>query len=245
MNSIEIKELSKSFKERKAVDSLSLSIESGTVFGLLGQNGAGKTTTIKMLCGLLEPTSGDALIEGKSIIKESHEVKKLTGISPQETATAKKLTVFENLEFIAEVYGAKSKEAKAKAGEMLERFSLSDRAKDKAKSLSGGMARRLSIAMALINEPKVLFLDEPTLGLDVRARRELWRVVEELKGKMTVILTTHYLEEAEALCDKIAIMSEGKLRALGTANEITESAGCKNFEDAFLFYTDTEKEEEK
>lgn len=244
MNSIEIKNLSKNFKNRTAVDNLSLSVEKCGVFGLLGQNGAGKTTTIKMLCGLLEPTLGDALIEGKSILTQGHEVKKLIGISPQETATAKKLTVFENLEFIAEVYGMKNKEAKEKAGEMLERFSLSDRAKDKASSLSGGMARRLSIAMALINEPKVLFLDEPTLGLDVRARRELWRIVEELKGKMTVILTTHYLEEAEALCGKIAIMGNGKLRALGTAKEITEKSGQKNFEDAFLFFTDGEKGEE-
>ena len=243
MNSIEIRELSKTFKERKAVDSLSLSIGSGTVFGLLGQNGAGKTTTIKMLCGLLSPTSGDALIEGKSIVLEPHEVKKLTSISPQETATAKKLSAFENLELIAEIYGAERKDARKKADEMLRKFSLSERAKDKAKSLSGGMARRLSIAMALINEPKVLFLDEPTLGLDVRARRELWKIIENLKGKMTVILTTHYLEEAEALCDKIAIISDGKLRALGTAAEITESAGCKTFEDAFLFYT--EKEDEK
>ena len=244
MNSIEIKNLSKRFKDRAAVDNLSLSIKEGGVFGLLGQNGAGKTTTIKMLCGLLEPTSGDALIEGKSIITQSHEVKKLIGISPQETATAKKLTVFENLEFVAEIYGASAKESKEKAGEMLRRFSLSDRAKDRASSLSGGMARKLSIAMALISEPKVLFLDEPTMGLDVRAKRELWRVVEELKGKMTVILTTHYLEEAEALCDEIAIMGGGKLRALGTAKDITEQSGQKDFEDAFLFYTESEKEEE-
>lgn len=245
MNSLEIKALSKSFKERKAVDSLSLSIESGTVFGLLGQNGAGKTTTIKMLCGLLSPTSGDAVIEGKSITRELREVKKLVSISPQETATAKNLTVFENLEFVAEIYGKTKAEAKEKASEMLERFSLAERAKDRAKSLSGGMARRLSIAMALINEPKVLFLDEPTLGLDVRARRELWRVIEGLKGKMTVILTTHYLEEAEALCDRIAIMNSGKLCTLGTAREITESAGCKSFEDAFLFFTDSKKEEQE
>ena len=243
MNSIEIKNLSKNFKERKAVENLSLSVKSNTVFGLLGQNGAGKTTTIKMLCGLLEPSSGDAFIEGKSILTESRDVKRLIGISPQETATAKKLTVFENLEFIAKIYGAKSGEAKEKSLEMLSHFSLSDRAKDKASSLSGGMARKLSIAMALINEPKVLFLDEPTLGLDVRARRELWRVIEELKGKMTVVLTTHYLEEAEALCDEIAIMGGGKLRAFGKAKELTRKSGQKSFEDAFLFFTESEKEE--
>lgn len=243
MNSIEIKELSKSFKNRKAVDSLSLEIESGKIFGLLGQNGAGKTTTIKMLCGLLAPDSGDALIEGNSIVTELQKVKQLVSVSPQETAVAKKLTVFENLEFIAEIYGDKKSEAKKKAEAMLEKFSLSERAKDKAKSLSGGMERKLSIAMALINEPRVLFLDEPTLGLDVRARRELWKFIESLKGKMTIILTTHYLEEAEALCDKIAIMNRGKLCALGTAEEITKQSGLENFEDAFLFFTD--KEEEK
>lgn len=243
MNSIEIKELSKSFKSRKAVDSLSLEIESGKIFGLLGQNGAGKTTTIKMLCGLLSPDSGDAVVEKSSIVTELQKVKKVVSVSPQETAVAKNLTVFENLEFIAEIYGVEKSEAKKRAEAMLERFSLSERAKDKAKSLSGGMERKLSIAMALINEPRVLFLDEPTLGLDVRARRELWKFIESLKGKMTVILTTHYLEEAEALCDKIAIMNRGRLCALGTAEEITKQSGLENFEDAFLFFTD--KEEEK
>lgn len=242
MNAIEIKALSKSFKTRKAVDSLTLSVEEGTVFGLLGQNGAGKTTTIKMLCGLLTPTDGDALINGISVVSNPHEVKKNIGISPQETAVAKNLTVIENLEFIAEVYGAKKGEAKEKAEKMLERFSLSERAKDKAKSLSGGMERRLSIAMALQSEPKVLFLDEPTLGLDVRARRELWHLIESLKGKMTVVLTTHYLEEAEALCDKIAIMNTGCLRAIGTSEEIIAQSGAENFEDAFLRLTETEEE---
>lgn len=243
MNSIELKELSKQFGSRTAVDKLTLSVEQGTVFGLLGQNGAGKTTTIKMLCGLLSPSSGDALIEGISVADKPQEVKKLVAVSPQETAVAKKLTVFENLEFIAEIYGASKSAAKETAQEMLLRFGLADRAKDTAKSLSGGMARKLSIAMALISKPKVLFLDEPTLGLDVRARRELWRVIEELNGKMTVVLTTHYLEEAQALCSKIAIMSCGSLRALGTAEEIIKQSNTGNFEDAFLFFT--EKEEEK
>ena len=243
MNSIELKELSKQFGSRTAVDKLTLSVEQGTVFGLLGQNGAGKTTTIKMLCGLLSPSGGDALIEGISVADKPQEVKKLVAVSPQETAVAKKLTVFENLEFIAEIYGASRRTAKETAQEMLLRLGLADRAKDKAKSLSGGMARKLSIAMALISRPKVLFLDEPTLGLDVRARRELWRVIEELNGKMTVVLTTHYLEEAQALCSKIAIMSCGSLRALGTAQEIMKLSNTDNFEDAFLFFT--EKEEEK
>lgn len=243
MNSIELKELSKQFGSRTAVDKLTLSVEQGTVFGLLGQNGAGKTTTIKMLCGLLSPFGGDALIEGISVTSKPQEVKKLVAVSPQETAVAKNLTVFENLEFVAEIYGANKSTAKEKAQEMLLRFGLADRAKDKAKSLSGGMARKLSIAMALISKPKVLFLDEPTLGLDVRARRELWNVIGELNGKMTVVLTTHYLEEAQALCNKIAIMSCGLLRALGTAEEIIKQSNTDNFEDAFLFFT--EKEEEK
>lgn len=243
MNSIELKELSKQFGSRTAVDKLTLSVEQGTVFGLLGQNGAGKTTTIKMLCGLLSPCGGDALIEGISVTSKPQEVKKLVAVSPQETAVAKNLTVFENLEFVAEIYGANKSTAKEKAQEMLLRFGLADRAKDKAKSLSGGMARKLSIAMALISKPKVLFLDEPTLGLDVRARRELWNVIGELNGKMTVVLTTHYLEEAQTLCSKIAIMSCGLLRALGTAEEIIKQSNTDNFEDAFLFFT--EKEEEK
>ena len=243
MNSIELKELSKQFGSRTAVDKLTLSVEQGTVFGLLGQNGAGKTTTIKMLCGLLSPCGGDALIEGISVTSKPQEVKKLVAVSPQETAVAKQLTVFENLEFVAEIYGANKSTAKEKAQKMLLRLGLADRAKDKAKALSGGMARKLSIAMALISKPKVLFLDEPTLGLDVRARRELWRVIEELNGKMTVVLTTHYLEEAQALCSKIAIMSCGSLRALGTAQEIMKLSNTDNFEDAFLFFT--EKEEEK
>lgn len=243
MNSIELKELSKQFGSRTAVDKLTLSVEQGTVFGLLGQNGAGKTTTIKMLCGLLSPSSGNALVEGISVTAKPQEVKKLVAVSPQETAVAKQLTVFENLEFVAEIYGANKSTAKEKAQEMLLRLGLADRAKDKAKALSGGMARKLSIAMALISKPKVLFLDEPTLGLDVRARRELWRVIEELNGKMTVVLTTHYLEEAQALCSKIAIMSCGELRALGAAEEIMKQSNTDNFEDAFLFFT--EKEEEK
>ena len=242
MNAIEIKSLSKSYKTRKAVDALSLSVEQGTVFGLLGQNGAGKTTTIKMLCGLLTPTDGDAFINGNSVVSKPQEVKKIIGISPQETAVAKNLTALENLEFIAEIYGAERNEAKEKAKAMLKRFNLSDRANEKAKSLSGGMERRLSIAMALQSEPKVLFLDEPTLGLDVRARRELWRLIESLKGKMTVILTTHYLEEAEALCDKIAIMNSGRLCALGTSEEIIKQSKAENFEDAFLRLTETEEE---
>lgn len=245
MDAIRIEKLTRCFGKRTAVDSLELTVAQGELFALLGQNGAGKTTTIRMLCGLLAPTSGDAQLMGKSIITRTDEVKQLINVSPQETAVAAKLTVRENLEFIAEVYGFRGKEARAKAEEMMEAFSLTDRAKDRAKSLSGGMQRRLSIAMALISEPQILFLDEPTLGLDVRARRELWKHIEQLKGSMTVILTTHYLEEAEALADRIGIMSAGKLTALGTSDEIKAAVGKDTLEDAFLELTEEEEAGDK
>lgn len=240
MNAIETKSLTRRFKARTAVDALELTIGQGELFALLGQNGAGKTTTIRMLCGLLAPTEGTATLMGRDIIKQTDEVKQMINVSPQETAVAAKLSVRENLEFVAQVYGFEGQKAKDKATEMMEAFALTERANDRAKSLSGGMQRRLSIAMALISEPKVLFLDEPTLGLDVRARRELWKHIEELKGKMTVILTTHYLEEAEALADRIGIMSKGRLVALGTADEIKQQTGKTTLEDAFLELTDEE-----
>lgn len=197
MKAVELNELTKRFRERTAVDRLSFSIEQGELFSLLGQNGAGKTTTIRMLSGLLRPTAGDALLMGKSIVTDPEAVRRIINVSPQETAVAPKLTVRENLELIARLYGKSASEAKKSAEAMLSRFSLADRAREKAKALSGGLQRRLSIAMALISEPQILFLDEPTLGLDVRARRELWRHITDLKGKTTIILTTHYLEEAE------------------------------------------------
>ena len=242
MDAIRIAGLSRSFGRRTAVDGLDLTIREGELFALLGQNGAGKTTTIRMLCGLLSPNSGDGFIMDKSVVSQTGEVKQIINVSPQETAVAAKLTVRENLEFVAEVYGFRGREAKERAQQMMDTFDLADRANDRAKSLSGGMQRRLSIAMALISQPKVLFLDEPTLGLDVRARRELWKHIEQLKGSMTIILTTHYLEEAEALADRIGIMSAGKLIALGTADEIKEAAGASTLEDAFLQLTDGEEE---
>lgn len=242
MEAIRIKDLTRRFGKRTAVDSLDLTIDRGELFALLGQNGAGKTTTIRMLCGLLAPTEGDAVLMGKSVTTQTGEVKQIINVSPQETAVASKLSVRENLEFVAEVYGFKGSEAKRKAAEMMEAFSLTDRANDRAKSLSGGMQRRLSIAMALISEPEILFLDEPTLGLDVRARRELWKHIQQLKGSMTIILTTHYLEEAEALADRIGIMSAGKLTALGTAEQIKAAAGKDSLEEAFLELTEEEGE---
>lgn len=242
MNSIEIKGLTRKFKNRKAVNSLELNISEGEMFALLGQNGAGKSTTIKMLSCLLIPTEGDAYMLGKSIKNDYEEVKKFINSSPQETAVAPKLTVRENLELIARIYGCDKKEAVARAKEMMKDFQLEDRANDKAKSLSGGMQRRLSIAMALISNPKILFLDEPTLGLDVRARRDLWEIIASLKGKITIILTTHYLEEAENLADRIAIMNNGELKVMGTVEEILEKTKAPNFEEAFLSLTDKEEE---
>jgi ABC-2 type transport system ATP-binding protein len=240
MTAIQTIDLTKKFKNRTAVDALNLSIEKGELFALLGLNGAGKTTTIRMLCCLLAPTSGDAVLLGDSIVKNPTAVKQKANVSPQETAVAPNLSVRENLELIAGIYGSSRSEARSRADETIQAFGLSERTKDKAKNLSGGMQRRLSIAMALISNPEILFLDEPTLGLDVRARRELWKVLTDLKGKITVILTTHYLEEAEALSDRIGIMHEGRLRALGTAEQLKETTGKSTFEDAFLALTESE-----
>ncbi len=242
MNAIEIRNLTKVYKDRTAVDHLNLSIAEGQLFALLGPNGAGKTTTIRMLSCLALPTSGDALLSGESVVQNPNGVRAVINVSPQETAVAQKLSVRENLELIAEIYGMNRREASEMAEKMLKDFSLTERARDRAKKLSGGMQRRLSIAMALISNPRILFLDEPTLGLDVRARRDLWKHVEALKGRMTIILTTHYLEEAEALSDRIGIMNKGRLVALGTAEEIVRETGKSSFEDAFLSLTDEEEE---
>ena len=234
MYAIETKDLTKKYKDMTAVNSLCLKVEEGKLLALLGVNGAGKTTTVKMLSCLTPPTSGDALICGVSIKNDPGKVKELINVSPQETAVAQKLSVRENLETSAGIYGFGKRTAKQKAQTMIEEFSLEDVAQKRAGKLSGGYQRRLSIAMALISEPKVLFLDEPTLGLDVIARRELWGVIEKLKGKMTIVLTTHYMEEAQELSDMIAIMSGGRLITTGTAEELTEKADAKNFEEAFV-----------
>lgn len=238
MNAIEIKNLTKKYGDRTAVNSINLAIAQGEFFAMLGSNGAGKTTTIKMLSCLVEPTSGDAIMQGNSVKSASENVKEIINLSPQETAVAPKLTVKENLIMIARLYGSSKKEAKAKADILMKTFDLSDRQNEKAKALSGGWQRKLSIAMALISNPKILFLDEPTLGLDVRARRELWETIEKLKGKVTLILTTHYLEEAEALADRICIMDKGIIQIMGTADEIVKASGKKDFEEAFLNYTE-------
>lgn len=233
-NAIDICALEKRYGERCAVSKLDLSIPEGELFGLLGVNGAGKTTTVKMLSCLLSPDGGDALIYGHSICRETSAVKSLIGISTQETAVAPGLTVFENLRLMAQIYGMNAKTAQQSAEDVMEQFGLTPERNSRAKILSGGWQRRLSIAMALISSPKVLFLDEPTLGLDVLARRELWKTITALKGKATIILTTHYLEEVEALCDRIGVMAGGRLIAVGTAEELKAQTGCMTLEDAFV-----------
>ena len=234
MEAIKTLNLTKKYKDLAAVDSLNLSVEKGELFSLLGINGAGKTTTIKMLSCLAKPTSGDAFIEGYSIAKDELEVKRIIGVSPQETAVAPNLSVRENLELICGIHGFSKEKSDAKIEELSEQFGLSDILNKKAGKLSGGRQRRLNIAMALISEPSVLFLDEPTLGLDVIARSELWDLIRTLKGEVTVILTTHYMEEAEALSDRIGIMKNGKLLAVGSAFEFIEKTSAENFEKAFI-----------
>ena len=234
MDAIRIEGLTKKYKDVVAVDNLSLSVQKGELFSLLGVNGAGKTTTIKMLSCLTQPTSGDAFIKGKSICKDTAAVKTLIAVSPQETAVAPGLSVRENLELMCGVHGFTKEKQKVKISELTELLGLESVSKKKAGKLSGGWQRRLSIAMALISEPEILFLDEPTLGLDVLARSDLWDLIRSLKGKATIILTTHYMEEAEALSDRIAIMKDGKLLVCDTADKIKQTARTDNFEQAFI-----------
>ena len=234
MQAIQTAALTKRYGKLTAVDGLELSVGQGEHFSLLGVNGAGKTTTIKMLTCLTRPTEGDALVGGFSITREPDRVKALIGVSPQETAVAPNLSVKENLELICGIHGFSKDKADAKIRELARQFDLTDLLPRKAGKLSGGFQRRVSIAMALISEPEILFLDEPTLGLDVIARRDLWDTIQSLKGKITVILTTHYMEEAEALSDRIGIMKEGRLLAVGSAEELKRIAGTKDFESAFV-----------
>ena len=234
MDAIKINGLTKKYKDVIAVDNLSLSVRNGELFSLLGVNGAGKTTTIKMLSCLTQPTSGDAFLNGKSICKDTAAVKSLIAVSPQETAVAPGLSVRENLELMCGVHGFTKNKQNTKIAELTELLGLESVIKKKAGKMSGGWQRRLSIAMALISEPEILFLDEPTLGLDVLARSDLWDLIRSLKGKVTIILTTHYMEEAEALSERIAIMKDGKLLICDTAERIKETAGTDNFEQAFV-----------
>lgn len=229
---IQITNLTKKYKEKIAVNNINLTIKEGELFALLGTNGAGKTTTIKMLSTLILPTEGEIKIAGYDIAKDSVKIKEIVNVSPQETAIAPNLTVKENLDFMAGVYKIKNKNEKI--DKLVKTFKLQEVLKQKAKTLSGGWQRKLSIAISLINDPKVLFLDEPTLGLDVLARRKLWAVIESLKGKITIILTTHYMEEAESLSDRVGIMDKGNLIAVGTVKELMQKAGTNNFEEAFV-----------
>jgi ABC-2 type transport system ATP-binding protein len=222
--------LTKEYGGRRVVDRLELTVPAGELFALLGVNGAGKSTTIKMLSCLTVPTEGDGRLMGRSVRTDSHRAKEILAVSPQETAIASNLTVRENLELMAGIYGR----PKERITQVMEQLDLGQWAKQRAKTLSGGWQRRLSIAMALVSQPEVLFLDEPTLGLDVLARRELWSVIRGLKGHTAIILTTHYLEEAETLADRVGVMNQGRLRAVGTAAELKALAGCGSFEDAFV-----------
>ncbi|MBQ3431590.1 MAG: ABC transporter ATP-binding protein [Clostridia bacterium] len=232
MFAIETKNLVKKYKDLTAVAGIDLQVQEGELFALLGTNGAGKTTTIKMLSSLILPTSGEIKILGMDIVKDRQKIREILNVSPQETAIAPNLSVKENLEFMANVYQIPHR--KEKIEELVKLFRLEEVLAKKAKTLSGGWQRKVSIAIALINEPKILFLDEPTLGLDVIARKELWTVIESLKGHITIILTTHYMEEAESLSDRIGIMAHGRLVDIGTAAELKQIAGKDTLEDAFV-----------
>lgn len=234
MYAIKTTALVKRYKNITAVDKLELEIKRGELFSLLGVNGAGKTTTIKLLTGLTMPTEGEAIVGGYSISRDAKRIKDLIGVSPQETAVAPNLSVKENLELICGIHGFSKEKTKERVEQLSKQFALDPVLQRKAGKLSGGWQRRVSIAMALISEPEILFLDEPTLGLDVIARHELWDAIRLLKGKVTVILTTHYMEEAEALSDRIGIMKNGSLLAVGTADELKRMTGADSFENAFV-----------
>ncbi len=236
MYAIKTVDLTKKYKDITAVDMLNLQVKKGELFSLVGVNGAGKTTTIKMLSCLTQPTAGDAFLCGKSICNDSAAVKSIIAVSPQETAVAPGLSVYENLELMCGVHGFTKDKKNTKIAELTEQLGLESIIKKKAGKLSGGWQRRLSIAMALISEPEILFLDEPTLGLDVLARSALWDLIRSLKGKITIILTTHYMEEAEALSDRIAIMKDGRLLICDTADKIKETAKTDSFEQAFIHF---------
>lgn len=230
--------LTKKFKKLTAVDNVNISIADNECFALLGLNGAGKTTLLNMLSTQINPTSGTATINGFDVLKDKNEIRKIINISPQESAVAKNLTVKENLNLIATLYQIDNKTEKIEKA--IEEFGLKEKENTLCKKLSGGQMRRLSIALAIITEPKILFLDEPTLGLDVKARKTLWTIIETLKEKMTIILTTHYLEEVESLADKIAIISRGKIKAVSTVDEVKQQTGTQTLEQAFISMTEEE-----
>ena len=233
-DAIILKNLRKEFGSNIAVNNISMEVKEGIIFALLGVNGAGKTTSIRMMTGLSKPPAGDARIFGYSVKEELAQVKQISNLSPQDTSGAPNLTVPENLEFMAQIYGMNRKKAADKTNEMIEMFSLQNVEKAKAKTLSGGWQRRLSIAMAMITEPRILFLDEPTLGLDVLARQELWKILREIRKTTTIVLTTHYMEEAESLSDEVAVMINGSIKAQGTVTELKQLTGQDSLEKAFI-----------
>ena len=233
-DAIILKNLRKEFGSNIAVNNISMEVKEGIVFALLGVNGAGKTTSIRMMTGLSKPTAGDARIFGYSVKEELAQVKQISNLSPQDTSVAPNLTVRENLEFMAQIYGMNRKKAADKTNEMIDMCSLQNVEKAKAKTLSGGWQRRLSIAMAMITEPRILFLDEPTLGLDVLARQELWKILREIRKTTTIVLTTHYMEEAESLSDEVAVMINGSIKAQGTVTELKQLTGQDSLEKAFI-----------
>ena len=241
MTAIETRDLSKNYGAVRAVNRLNIKVERGELFALLGVNGAGKSTAIKMLCALVSPTDGDAILLGRSVVRQPEAVKAILGVCPQETAVAPNLTVEENLALMAGMHGLEKAQRRKQTARMVEQFGLTEVGKTRAKNLSGGFQRRLSIAMALISSPEILFLDEPTLGLDVLARRELWNMVWQLKGQMTIVLTTHYLEEAEALADRICILGHGKVQALDTLAGLLKSTKTQSLEQAFVALAQEEK----
>lgn len=233
---IEIQQLTKNYGQKTAVQPMTLSIAQGELFGLLGVNGAGKTTLLKMLGGLTKPTAGDALVLGHSLQTDVTAIRSVIAVSPQETSIAPNLTVRENLLLMARIQGFSKADATEKTDALIAQFSLQPYEKQRGKTLSGGWQRKLSIAMALIAKPRILFLDEPTLGLDIISRRELWAMIEKLKATTTIVLTTHYLEEAEALCNRICIMRDGDMKALGTVEQLLIASGKEKFEDAFIHF---------
>lgn len=239
MNIITISNVSKNYKTKKALNNVSLEIKSGELFGLLGVNGAGKTTLIKILCGLTKKSDGTITINNLDLDNDLNKIKEIIDISPQETSVANNLTVRENLEFFANIYNNNNSET---LNEIINVFNLQDVLNQRAKTLSGGYKRKLSIAIALVSKPKILFLDEPTLGLDVFARRELWKIINKLKNNITIILTSHYLEEIEFLCDRVGILSKGKILKVGTIEEIKKTTNKNSFEDAFVELVETENE---
>lgn len=241
MNAIELTNIVKKYKDKTVVNNINLNIKEGELFSLLGTNGAGKTTTIKMISTLIKQNSGTIKVLGYDTIKDYKIIRNKINVSPQETAVAMNLTVYENLDFMANVYQIENK--KDKIDNLIKTFKLEEVLKQKAKTLSGGYMRKLSIAISLINDPKILFLDEPTLGLDVLSRKELWNTINTLKGKITIILTTHYMEEAESLSDRVAIMNKGNIIEIGTPKEIISKTKTKNMEEAFVFLITGGKDE--